>query len=208
MATRILLGGGGSAADERPLLEQFASWLNPQEPLLYLPLAMPGAGPAQFSWINTALEPFGIKHITMWTALDRHQPQELEAYAAIFIGGGNTYHLLDQLRSARFLPALRAYAQAGGILYGGSAGAILLGRDIDTCAHMDQNIPGIKDTAGLDLVHGRAIWCHYTPAADPMVAEYMARKRIPVIALAETAGLWVRGPGDIISLGTEAVYFR
>ena len=64
------------------------------------------------------------------------------------------------------------------------------------------------DTAGLDLVHGHAVWCHYTPADDPLIHTYLARRQTPTIALAETGGLWVRSPGKLVPLGSPPVLFN
>ena len=208
METRILLGGGGSAEDERPVLQQFASWVGENGRVLYLPIAMPAAGLPQWEWIQSTLLPLGIKTIEMWTDLQQHEPAELARYTGIFVSGGNTYHLLNQLRSAGFVQALREYALDGGVLYGGSAGAIVIGRDIDTCAHMDENIAGIDDTTGLDLVDGHAIWCHYTSSDNQLIEAYIARMHLPIIALAETSGIWVRGPHEPISYGSPFVTFK
>jgi dipeptidase E len=208
METRILLGGGGSADEELPVLEKFTSWIGQDGSVLYLPIAMPRAGQAQFDWIRAALRPLETSQIEMWTDLHQRRPAELTDFAGIFIGGGNTYHLLHQLQTDGFMEALREFAAGRGMLYGGSAGAIVFGHDIETCAHMDENIAGITNTAGLNLVHGHAIWCHYTPDDDPLIHAYMARTQTPTIALSETSGFWVRAPGDFIQLGSPPVLFE
>lgn len=123
----------------------------------------------------------------------------------IVLGGGNTYHLLHQLRTSGFAGAIAQFAAEGRPLYGGSAGGIALGRNIGTCAHMDENAVGLKDRAGLDLIHGHAVWCHYRSADDPLLHAYVAETQISTIALAETSGLWVRGPGRLQPLGTSPV---
>ena len=207
METKILLGGGGSAEDEQPVLQRFASWIGREGSLLYLPVAMADPGQAQFDWISGALDSLGAGQIEMWTDMQQHDPTELARYDGIFIGGGNTYHLLNELRTAGFIQALVDFANSGRALYGGSAGAILIGRDIATCAHMDENIVGISDTRGLDLVHGRAIWCHYTPADAPLIRAYTARAQISVIALSETSGLWIQGPDQTSQLGSPPVLY-
>ena len=60
-----------------------------------------------------------------------------------------------------------SFALRGGVVYGGSAGAIVLGANISTCAHMDHNDVGITDMHGLDLLDGHAVWCHYQAADYP-----------------------------------------
>jgi dipeptidase E len=205
LETRILLGGGGSAVDERAILERFASWVGLTEPVLYLPIATPNAGRTHDDWIRSALNPFGVSNIETWYTLEGHNPGEIEFYAGIFIGGGNSYYLLHQLRTADFAGAIVEYASNGRVLYGGSAGAIVLGRDIGTCAHQDENSVALCDNTGLNLAHGHAIWCHYQPAEDPLVRAYITATHVPTIALAETAGVWVQGPGRLVPLGTGCV---
>jgi dipeptidase E len=198
--TRILLGGGGSAENERPILERFAAWVSAGR-VLYLPIAAEQPGSAHLAWVTSVLTPLGVLQIDMWTTLAGHQPAELGAYAGIFIGGGNTYWLLHQLRAGGFDNAIRQYALGGGALYGGSAGAIVLGANISTCAHIDHNDVRITDMHGLNLLDGHAVWCHYRAADYPLCQAFIMRTRIATFFLAETSGLWRRGPEDYVSLG-------
>jgi dipeptidase E len=202
---RILLGGGGSAEDERPVLECFASWVGGAGPVLYLPIAASDAGEAHFAWVSSVLNPLGVWRIEMWASLAGHAPAELDGYGAVFIGGGNTYSLLHQLRTTGFDEAIGDFARRGGVVYGGSAGAIVMGWDIGTCAHLDTNEVGLTDTSGLDLLGGDSVWCHYRPADDGLIHSYVERTGSPALALAETAGVWARGPGEYVPLGSGAV---
>lgn len=201
---RILLGGGGSAEEERPILDRFAAWVGGGS-VLYLPIAADQPGAAHWAWLASVLHPRGVQTIDMWTELSGRDPAALDGYAAIFIGGGNTYWLLHQVRSAGFEQPLRRFAQRGGIVYGGSAGAILLGADIGTCAHMDENHIGIHDTRGLNLVGGRAVWCHYQPSDWPLCTSFVRRCGLVTLLLAEASGLWVRSPADYLAIGFEPV---
>ena len=202
---KLLLGGGGSAEDERPTFERFAAWVGVSGSVLYLPVAAGQAGGAYLDWISSALTPLGVRHIDMWTDLAGHVPAEINRHQAIFVGGGNTFSLLHRLRATGFDQALTGFVRRGGIVYGGSAGAIVMGRDIATSSHLDENAVGLADTAGLDLLGGDSIWCHYQSPDDGLIRAYVARTRSPTIALAETAGVWVRGPGQYILLGSEVV---
>ena len=198
--TRILLGGGGSAEDERPILARFVTWVSAGR-VLYLPIAAEQPGSAHLAWVTSVLTPLGVQQIDMWTTLNGHQPAKLGAYAGIFIGGGNTYWLLHQLRAGGFDNAIRRYAQEGGVVYGGSAGAIVLGANISTGAHMDHNDVGLTDMRGLDLLDGHAVWCHFQPSDYPLCQAFIMRTRIATFLLAETSGVWRRGPEDYVSLG-------
>ncbi len=205
METRILLGGGGSEVDERPIFEVFAAWVS-TGCVLYLPIASEPIRQSNLDWISAALNPLGIQRIEMWATLAGHAPEEVHPYQAIFIGGGNTYHLLDQLRSSGFDHSLQVFAARGGVIYGGSAGAIVLGRDISTCAHLDENTVSLADPSGLDLLNGDSVWCHYHSADDRLVQAHVERTQSPTIALAETRGVWFRGSGEYLPLGSGNLY--
>lgn len=111
---------------------------------------------------------------------------------------------MHDLRAARFLDPLQRFILSGGLVYGGSAGAIILGRDIMTAAHIDPNDVGLHDTAGLDLLGGCSIWPHYTRDDDHRIAAYVEQDGFPVIALSERSGLDVHD-GLPTVLGCELV---
>ncbi len=158
-----------------------------------------------FEWITASFEPLGISDITMWTELAGHQESELDLFDGVYIGGGNTYSLLAELRESGFDRYLTSFARQGKAVYGGSAGAAVLGRDIRTVDPMDHNHVGITDMSGLDLAGGHAVWVHYTSADDSLVHSFVERYKLPVLALSERAGL-VIGNDGIRSGGFEPVW--
>jgi dipeptidase E len=123
----------------------------------------------------------------------------------VYLGGGNTFGLLAQLRRSGFEAGLVCFARQGGAIYGGSAGAIVLGRDIRTCAHLDRNDVGLTETHGLDLAAGHAVWCHYQPDDDARIVEYARECGFPVLAISERAGIAVQA-GRLVSAGFEPAY--
>jgi dipeptidase E len=202
---KVIAAGGGDAVDSRPLDELLAVAIGPARPLLYLPIALgrpAGAYEPCLDWLRSVYSPLGVQAIKMWTSVAGRADADLALYGALYVGGGNTFTLQQALRNAGFLAPLRRFMERGGMIYGGSAGAIVLGRDIGTAAHLDENVLGLQDTAGLDLLHGYAVWCHYDPSDDRRIAPYNARTGHPVLALSERAcvscdesGLVARGYG-------------
>jgi dipeptidase E len=192
---RLILAGGGGAEDSRPLDEHFAEWIGPTGRMLYLPIAMDGQHPYTYAqcldWVSSIYHPLGVTNIEMWTDLASRDHAELSGFDAIYIGGGNTFRLLHLMRRSGFDRVLARFVSRGGAIYGGSAGAILLGHDIMTCAHLDADEVGIVDAAGLDLVGGYAIWCHYQPEDDERIVAYIEQYGFPVLALSERGGLQV-----------------
>lgn len=204
---KVALGGGGGAADSRLLDEVFATWIGSQGKFLYLPCALRGIRPFEscLEWITTTFAPLKLTHITMWTDLSEHQAGELDQFDGVYIGGGNTFALLAELRKSGFEHHLSEYAHRGKALYGGSAGAAVFGRDIRTVNYLDRNEVGLVETQGLDLAVGHAIWVHYQPQDDKLIDTYIHQYQQPVIALSERSGIVIDGAG-LRSVGFEPAY--
>ena len=204
---RIIVAGGGGAVQSRPLDEAFARWIGYNGRLLYLPIAMDGVNRSyheNLAWLESVFMPHGVVNITMCTELDSCLGRELNSFNAIYIGGGNTFRLMELLRKTEFDKALLHFARTGGAVYGGSAGAIILGRDIGTSAHLDANEGNLSDLAGLNLVLGYAIWCHYQPSDDERIQAYICATGYPVLALSESGGACLEG-ARLYACGYEAV---
>jgi dipeptidase E len=128
------------------------------------------------------------------------------AFDALYIGGGNTFYLLQQIRHHRLDHALDAFIAAGKPVYGGSAGAIILGYDISSCAHIDENIIGLEDFSGFDHALGTTLWCHYWSKDDGRIQKYVKCTGVPSIAISERSGV-VREGDQLISAGYEPVVY-
>jgi dipeptidase E len=175
--------------------------------LLYLPCALRGIRSFKscLEWITGTFASFNITNITMWTDLSEHQVSELDQFDAVYIGGGNTFALLAELRKSGFENYLIEYAYCGKAIYGGSAGAAVLGRDIRTVNYLDRNEVGLSETNGLDLAAGHAIWVHYQPQDDNLIDQYVRQYGQPVIALSERSGIVIEYEG-MRSVGFEPTY--
>lgn len=189
---RIAFGGGGEADDERAALDVFGSWLGDGR-LLYVPIAADPPYEPYLEWARAALAPSGISNISMATSAE-HVIRELPRSDGVFIGGGNTYSLLHALRTGGAERPLRRAVERGFPVYGGSAGAILLGRDIDTARHADRNDAGVADPAGLDVALGYSIWCHHARSDDARIRDFVMATGHEAIAISERSGLSRIGP--------------
>ncbi len=158
---RVFLNGGGDGANAQEAYQRFGAAIDKTKPLLYIPLAMEQETyPSCFSWITGELESLGLK-IEMVHSGEELAGLDLSHFGGIFIGGGNTYKLLHEIKESGALSKLAEYLKAGGPVFGGSAGAIILGADIDTCRYADENLAGLSDTAGIDVLSGISLLCHY-----------------------------------------------
>lgn len=208
----IILGGGGS--DEQTIISNklFESIIDPNKPILYVPLAMePHRYDDCLAWINGD-EFSNIKHgeFVMVRDVTEIQNHNLGDYAAIFIGGGNTYHLLQRLKDSSAFQQIKEYLDNGGVVYGGSAGAIIFGKDIDVCLYMDTNDLNFGDTGGFDMLFGCSFTAHYTnqyAEKHKVATEYLTQysHKEPVVALPEEDALYT--DGNIIKVvGTRPWY--
>jgi dipeptidase E len=200
---RIYLGGGGSVRDEAALWDEF---LSPGMRIVYWPFAL--ASPAHASartWLLDSLAGWGDFRVSMWSSLSGRTAAELAAADLLFVGGGNTFALLDEVVRNDFLPAVRDYLGAGGALYGGSAGAILAGADISIAASVDANEVGLTRTDALDLLGGLMVRPHYEPGQEAELVTWAATHRRTVLAIPERSGVAVVD-GVARTAGPEAVH--
>jgi dipeptidase E len=193
---KLILSGGGDEKQTRIIDEYFVSMLSPDLPLLYIPVAMDP--PAEnyrecYEWFTEVFHPLGVSCIEMWTDLDDKRIEDLNVFTAVYIGGGNTFHLWGKVKDTPFLEMLELYIAEGGIVYGGSAGAIILGSHLETCALSDDNTTGLTDYSGLGCIGGYAILCHYEKGQEEFIKSLTIKWNKPVIALSEETGLAVAG---------------
>jgi dipeptidase E len=193
---KLILSGGGDENQTRLIDKYFTSLLNPDLPLLYIPVAMDP--PAEnykecYEWFIRVFHPFGIPRIEMWTDLEDKRMEDLNVFSAVYIGGGNTFHLWQKLRDTHFLELVKRYIAEGGTVYGGSAGAIILGSHLETCVLSDDNTTGLTDYSGLGCIGDYAILCHYEKGQEDFIQSLTIKWNKPVIALSEETGLAVAG---------------
>lgn len=188
----IYLAGGGSAADDQPLWQTMLPGVHR---ILYWPLALPGERhAAAHDWLVDSLRHFGFTaEVESWTTLRNHAATELAEFDLLFVGGGNTFNLLHQVRENEFVEPVRRFVADGGVYYGGSAGAVLACNDIAIAEGHNPNEPGLTDLRALGLVPGVSILPHYSPDQEMTARKWTADKGIRLIGLPETAGLIASG---------------
>lgn len=206
MGTTFLSGGGDKQHTEK-FDQKFRKQIGVSKPLLYIPVAMKQQNSYVdcYFWIKSVFSPLGLQGIVMWTDLHQKSLIDLERFSSVYIGGGNTFSLLNNIRSSGFDEILKKYIQSGGTVYGGSAGAIILGSDIMTCAHLDSNEVGLENLEGLNLISDLAIWCHYEPKNDEQVRKYIKSDQKSVLALPEETGVYYND-GYLKITGTKSAF--
>jgi dipeptidase E len=143
-----------------------------------------------FSRAKDGLQGLGVEveHVH-W---ERQPLKTLDRVDALLVGGGNTYALLDRVRSANLVDAIRERAQTGMPYAGASAGANLAGPTILTTN--DWNVVALSHFGALHLVPFN-VNPHYkdsdpamasgSETRDDRIREYHVRNKNAVVAIEE-----------------------
>jgi len=201
MKGKLFLSGGGKEEDLFKL--KFFKDLNK---ILYIPIAWPNDDfNSCLIWFKEISSSNKNLIIDMYT--DTNQPIELSNYDAIFIGGGNTFKLLKRLRESNLDKKLIKFLENGGKVYGGSAGAIIWGNNIETaklCVDKDKNLVGLKDTSGFNKTQNHDIQCHFEDYQINEHQSYIKRTDRNVIAIPDGAYLLIED-GKYIAKGDKPI---
>ena len=119
-----------------------------------------------------------------------YKREGLKKFDGIYIGGGNTWSLMHELQDSGFSSLLIQYIEYGGFVYGGSAGAIILGKRIDT--HDDENKVALKGVSGFDFLHNYSVACHFKDEQGDRFKAWAMNNNLPIVCLPEEAGLIYR----------------
>lgn len=162
---KLILCGGGSGKQNIHANSRLNELVDHNKPILYIPLAMDEEKHPYdecFEWINKELTNIDIPNIEMVRTFEELASKVYTNYSAIFIGGGNTYKLLKGIKESGAFDKIKNYIENGGIIIGGSAGAVIFGKDINIVSKMDSNDVNLQDTKGFDVLNGISIFPHYT----------------------------------------------
>ncbi len=197
-------GGAEPFAHARGIL---ASHLG-DRPVWFVPYALADHDD-YFSWVSRALGP----DVDLRPLHREHDPAATLADArAVFVGGGNTFRLLHDVRRLGVLDALRANPDCR--YTGSSAGTNLACPTIRTTNDMP-----IVDPAGLDALARVPFQVnphyldpdptstHQGETREERILEFHEMNPEPVVGLRE--GAWLHRTGDVVTLdGNTARLFR
>jgi len=185
MKGKLYLAGGGSA---NQTLEADIKIFQNVTNILYIPFAwdMDLTYESCREWFEEMILLHNISNYTLMK--NPNQNIDLNGFDMIYIGGGNTFKLLKELKESGFGNKIIDYLNNGGRVYGGSAGAIIFGQTILPCtigSCSDENLVGLKDLTGFNLIDSD-IHCHYDENTDfELVKNYSIENKRKVIAIAE-----------------------
>lgn len=158
---KLFLCGGGSGKQIMYAVNKFSSLLNKTKPILYIPLAFENNDYDSCSkWFKEEIKLMGLTSFEMVRSSKELSQKDFNKYCALFIGGGNTYKLLKELKENNNFKKIDEYLKNDGIIFGGSAGAIIFGKDINSCLLDDKNIVDLEDCSGFNYLNNYSILCH------------------------------------------------
>lgn len=195
---KVFLCGGGDGTQTVEANKRLNQVIDHAKPLLYIPLAMEYEMYDRcYEWICNELKAVDVPRIDMVRSAKELAKKNLFDYCALFIGGGNTFKLLKDLKTSGAFDRIKNYLENGGIAFGGSAGAIIFGEDLESCNLYDENTVGLSETSGFDILHGISVLCHYTNRTakkDAQSQEYLLQisKHRKIVALPEEVTLFVQ----------------
>ena len=200
---------GGGYLDHA--MEPVRSFLAGARELLFVPFALKDrAGYAARAAGRFAREGVTVRALTD----DAEGRRALDGAEAVFVGGGNTFRLLDRLQRAGILEPLRRKALAGMPYLGASAGSNVAAPTIKTTNDMPIVQPASFEALGLlgfqlnpHYLDADAGSRHMGETREDRLREYLEDNETPVLGVRE--GGWLEVNGDAVSLaGSAARLFR
>ena len=209
---KLILNGGGVGKQVESARKLLNSLIDNTRKILYIPLAWPDPtynGCLEF--MTGELSDVDKAGIDMVKTPEELMNKDFKEYACLYIGGGNTYKLLNCLKVSGAFEKIKKYLlEEDGIVYGGSAGAIIFGKDLDSCNTDDENEVGLEDNSGFEMLNGYSLLCHYTSRdaeRTELSKKYLLElsKTKPVYAIPEEDTIYVND-GVIQFLGDRPYY--
>mgnify|MGYP003251641908 CR=1 FL=1 len=140
---------------------------------------------------------FLVDELEVSTAASAEIADKLERCDYIYVAGGNTFFLLQEMNRSGAGEAVRAQVRAGKLFVGESAGAILAAPNIEYSKDMDDPsaAPNLKAYDSLHLVDFYPV-PHYKnyplkKAADLMIEKYSAT--LPLVPIRNSQAILVTG---------------
>ena len=191
---------------------QIRSFLGPIERLLFVPFALHDHD----GYAAKARERFGMMGYSL-TSLHNAQDkqQAVRAAHAVFIGGGNTFRLLNSLYDYDVVSLIRERVESGMPYIGSSAGSNVAAPTIRTTNDMPIVEPPSFDALRLVSFQINPHYLDPDPNSKHMgetreerLLQYLEENETPVVGLREGAMIHVQGGDTTLKGSTGARIFR
>jgi peptidase E len=202
----LFLTGGGDQECFNKLDKLFIESLPQNAKVLLIPFASEDYDEV-FDRIEHHFNHKKIASLHMIRKQDEITEDVFDEHDAIMIEGGNTFELISSTRSNSFFSLIKKFHKKGKHIYADSAGAIILGNDIQTAflgEDADEDQQKLQDLRGLDLAHPWTIHAHATPDEFDELNDLLYDKGNPILALAEETGVYINGD-ELKVFGSESL---
>lgn len=217
---RLLLGSGGYRTPERRarLADEMRDFFGSVRRLLFVPYALADHDGYVRAMRDAGLDA-GYELIGVHTLPD--PVRAVREAEGVFVGGGNTFRLLDTLQRLGLVSPLRERVRGGMGYMGVSAGTNVACPTMQTTNDMPIVRPASFEALGLvpfqinahyfegqvHVKHGEAFHEHFGETRDQRIAEFHEENGTPVIGLWE-AGILRREGSELTLKDTPARLFR
>lgn len=211
MNRKLFLTSAGLPKETRDYFLKLVSKKPEETTVAFIPTA---ADPEKDKWFvesdRSELKEIGfqIEEIDLKNENKNSLLKKLSKCDVIYVGGGNTFYLLDWIRKSGFAKIINKLLDDGKIYVGVSAGSIITGPNIEVSGwkHADKNIVNLKDFTGLNLVNFIP-FVHYLNEHKKLLEEKAKNNNKPIIALNDKqAVLCINGKYEIVGEGEKLAY--
>lgn len=208
--SKIFLGGGGDIETSYSFDSIFFNSLPQNADILYIPVAMATTAiktESAIDWFSRLVSYHSnddrFIDFTVWNGEDALPV--LNNYDAVYIGGGNTYRLLMILEKTGMLDALKDHIRKGGMYYGGSAGAVIVGKSLKTIE--EENVMHYARHDGMNLINNLSLSPHFSDDTENggVIRDICQKHTLSIVAISEDSGLILDGSGVTV-FGAACVY--
>ncbi len=187
----LFISGGGDAETSKIFDQEFITSLQWWKKILYIPWAFhAGRYSTCLEWIDNIFPKRTWYDVTIISENDEIIINNFIKYDGLYIWWGNTYRLLYLIEKSWFNKVIQEFVKLNKPIYWGSAGAIILWKEIHTAPDMNITKLDINDTWWFNYFNNHSIFCHYQKKEDREIQEYIKHYKIPIIALPEWTGIF------------------
>ena len=127
----------------------------------------------------------GIKNIKTLQLDHQITKDEIDKADVIYVCGGNTFYLIQQIRQSGFDKLLKSFQ---GLYVGVSAGSIVVGPNVEVSGPWDENDINLTDTTGMNIVNV-ALIPHYQRKEKSIVDDLKAKANYEIIKLTDNQAM-------------------
>lgn len=197
MSGIIILAGGGDEQKSRQIDERFKYYVSKLgvSNTLYVPLASHSNNDyaKAINWFESTY--VFLPNITTVASTEDIADVITANFDVIYIGGGNTGSLSLILKKHELGEYIVSRLRQGAIIYGGSAGAIVLGKTIATAPDKELTAPENMD--GLGVLGDYSVLPHFKKSFQQRDIKNAHQHKTKLLGIAEDAGVVIKD-GDIV----------